>query len=211
MRFCCLLACLLLPLRAEIIDRLAIAVGNQVITQLQIDEELRVTAMLNHKPVERSLEERRAAADRLVEQLLIKVEMELSRFPLPTPAEVEKYLQGIMESSSSAEDFSRTLANYNLTLPIVQRHLELQLMELKFVDFRFRPDATVSDSDVEAAYQRQVASWKTTHSGQAPTLEASREPLRAMLLEERTDAALNTWLGESRKGVSIIYFDKTLE
>jgi hypothetical protein len=42
-------------------------------------------------------------------------------------------------------------------------------------------------------------------------LEASREPLRAMLVEERTDAALNTWLGESRKRVSIIYFDKTLE
>jgi len=211
MRFCCLIACLLMPLRAEIIDRLAIAVGNQVITQLQIDEELRVTAMLNHKQVERNLDERRTAADRLVEQLLIEVEMDLSRFPMPEPAEVDKYLQGIIEASGGEADFARTLANYTLTLPTVRRHLELQLMELKFVDFRFRPDATVSDSDVEAAYQRQVATWRTTHSGQPPTLEASREPLRAMLLEERTDAALNTWLGESRKRVSIIYFDKTLE
>jgi hypothetical protein len=210
-RFCYLIACLLLPLRAEIIDRLAIAVGNQVITQLQIDEELRVTAMLNHKPVERTLEERRAAADRLVEQLLIKLEMDLSRFPLPGAQEVDRYLQQIIEVNGGAQEFNKTLANLNLTVDTVRRHLELQLMEVRFVDFRFRPDTTVSDSDVEAAYQRQVASWKTSHSGEPPTLEASREPLRAMLVEERTDAALNTWLGESRKRVSIIYFDKTLE
>jgi len=105
-RFCYLIACLLLPLRAEIIDRLAIAVGNQVITQLQIDEELRVTAMLNHKPVERTLEERRAAADRLVEQLLIKLEMDLSRFPLPGAQEVDRYLQQIIEVNGGAQEFN---------------------------------------------------------------------------------------------------------
>jgi hypothetical protein len=211
MRCSLIICCLLLPARAEIIDRLAIAVGHQVITQLQLDEELRVTAMLNHKPVARSLEDRREAADRLVEQFLIKLEMELSHYTLPDTTEIDKYFQQIEESSGGPQEFAKTLRNFNLTPEILRAHLELQLTELKFIEVRFRPDVTVTDSDVEAAYQRQVAAWKQSHAGQPPTLEASREPLRAMLVEEHTDAALNTWLGESRKRVRLIYFDKALE
>jgi hypothetical protein len=197
--------------RAEIIDRLAIAVGYQIITELQIDEELRVTAMLNHKPVVRTLDERRDAADRLVEQLLIKVEMDLSRYPLPGSGDVDKYLQQIIESSGTAADFDKTLASFNLTVETLRRHLELQLTELRFIDFRFRPETAVSESDLAAAYQRLAAAWKQSHTGEPPSIEAAREPLRAMVAEEHTDAALNTWLGESRKRMAIIYFDKTLQ
>jgi hypothetical protein len=32
-----------------------------------------------------------------------------------------------------------------------------------------------------------------------------------MLLEERTNAALDNWLGENRKRVRLIYLDKSLE
>lgn len=198
-------------LKSEVIDRLAIAVGNQVITELQLDEELRVTAMLNHKPVVRSLEERREAADRLVEQLLIKLEMQLSRYALPDAREVDSYYQQIEEASGGAAELSKTLNSFHLTASVLRSHLELQLTELQFIGVRFRPDVTVSDGDVEAAYQRQVETWRKSHTGQPPTIEASREPLRAMLVEERTDAALNAWLGESRKRVALIYFDKALE
>jgi hypothetical protein len=211
MRVFCLVVCLLLPVRGEIIDRLAVAVGNQVITELQIDEELRVTAMLNHEPVVRSLEQRRAAADRLVEQLLITLEMQLSHYTLPDVSEVDKYYQQIEETSGGAAELDKTLHSFSLTPAILHGHLELQLTELKFIELRFRPDVTVSDADVEAAYRRQVAAWKQTHTGQPPTLEVSREPLYAMLMEERTDAALNTWLADSRKRLMIVYLDKTLE
>jgi hypothetical protein len=159
----------------------------------------------------RSLEERREAADRLVEQLLIKLEMQLSRYALPDTGEVDKYYQQIEEANGGAAELDKTLRSFNLTPETLRSHLELQLTELKFIGVRFRPDITVSDADVEAAYQRQVSVWKQTHTGQPPTLEVSRGPLYSMLMEERTDAALNNWLAESRKRVTIVYLDKTLE
>ncbi len=196
----------------EIIDRLAITVGNQVITEMQIDEELRVTALLNHETsVVRSLELRRDAADRMVEQLLIKIEMQLSRYTLPDSNKIERYYQQTEEANGGAAEFDKTLRSFNLTPEILRSHIELILTESNFVDVRFRPDVTVSDSDVEAAYQSRMAIWKQTHSGTPPTLESSRDSLRAMLVEERTDAALNNWLAESRKRVRLIYLDKTLE
>ncbi len=68
---------------AEIIDRIVITVGNQVITQSQVDDEIRVTAFLNHEKVDLSAAARKQAASRLIEQALIKREMDLSRYPLP--------------------------------------------------------------------------------------------------------------------------------
>jgi hypothetical protein len=211
MRRFCLIACLILPLHGEIVDRLAVAVGHQIITQLQLDEELRVTALLNHQPVTRTLEERRAAADRLVEQLLIKHEMELSRYPLPGDEDVAKYLQQVREQNGGPAELDKALRAYDVTEDTLRQHLELQLTALRFVEYRFRPDASVSDTEVEAAYQREIANWKTAHRGDPPTLEASRERIRSALLEERTDAALNAWLAEGRKQVNIVYLDKDLQ
>src|SRR6185437_16496943 len=87
--------CLVYSLRAEIVDRLVVAGGQQTITQLQLDEEIRVTALLNRRPVARDIETSRAAADRLVGQLLIRREMEQSRYPLPDQQDVDLYLEQI--------------------------------------------------------------------------------------------------------------------
>jgi len=51
----------------EIIDKIVITVANQVITQSQIDDEIRVTAFLNREKVDLSAEARKQAAARLVE------------------------------------------------------------------------------------------------------------------------------------------------
>ena len=86
-------ACSLLPLHAEIVDRIAITAGRQVITELQLDEELRVVAFLNHQPIARDANARRAAADRLIEQLLIKRDLDLSHYPPPSPADVDDFME----------------------------------------------------------------------------------------------------------------------
>ncbi len=206
-RLCLVALLLMLPARGEIIDRIAITVSNRVITELEIDEELRVTALLNHQAVDRSLELRRDAADRLVEQLLIKIEMELSRYELPSDNEITKYYEQIEEENGGPGQMEKTLHSYYLTPAELRSHLALQLTELKFIEVRFRPDVGVSDSEVEAAYRDRVAAWKTDHNGPEPTMDSIRETL----VEQRTDAALDSWLTESRKRVRIVYLDKALE
>ncbi|MBV9158725.1 MAG: hypothetical protein JO097_20865, partial [Acidobacteriaceae bacterium] len=81
MRSLLLLACFFGPLPAEVVDRIAIIIGRNVVTELQIDEELRVTAFLNNQPVTRDSATRRAAASRLIAQLLVERDMRLSHYP----------------------------------------------------------------------------------------------------------------------------------
>ena len=190
-----LLTAFSLTLRAELIDRLAITVGQQVITELGIDEDLRVIA----------LEARRAAADRLVQRLLIQHEMEVSRYPLPSDQEVSIYLQQVENSLGGESAFPNLLKSYNLTQATLVNYLKAQLTMLRFIEYRFSPDVSVSDADIDLTNQ-------TEHPGVAPPplTQAKRDAISQKLTEERTDAALNSWLAESRKQVNIVYLDTDL-
>ncbi len=161
---------------AAIVDRVAIAIGYQAITASQIDEELRVTALLNHLPVAENANARRDAADRLIQQFLITRETEVSHFPAPERADVDTYYQQIEQDFGGTPRLRQELQKYKLDESVFRDHLSLQLTTLRFVEFRFRPEFAVSDSEVE----------------------------------QRTDQALNIWLGQARRRFNILYLDKSL-
>jgi hypothetical protein len=205
-----MIVCFALTASAEMIDRLAIVVGREVITELQLDEELRVAAFLNHEPINRDLNTRRAAAGRLVQQLIVRREIEVSRYPLPEEQDLNKYFEQIRGEFRSAENFDQALARYGLTERILGDHLALQLTTLRFIEFRFQPETDVSDSEIQAAYKREIARRETAQSGAAPSLKTSRESIRKALVEERIDSALDAWLQERRRRVHIVYVDASL-
>src|ERR1017187_6822016 len=76
-----------LPARAEIIDRIAVSVGNRVIAESDLHREIRVAAFLDGVQPDFSPAGRRATAERMVEQVLIRRELEISRYPIPSAAE----------------------------------------------------------------------------------------------------------------------------
>lgn len=200
----------LLP-QSAVLDKIAITVDRRVITEFQLDEEIRVTALLNHEPVERSLDTRRAAADRLVEQELVRREMELNQYPEPSAGEVAPLLEAAKGDFGGAAALTSAMEKHHVDDRILRNHLRLQLMLLKFVDVRFRPDVEVTDNDVEAYYRQQFDEWPKTHKTPPPSLEASRAAIEKKLTDERADYALSSWLEETRKQVDIIYIDKDLD
>lgn len=139
-----LLLMITLPLTAEIVDRVEIAIGHEAITRSEIDEELRVTALLNHTPPQINPATQRAAAGRLVEQFLVAREIEVSHFPLPDAKEVAAYEQGIERDFGGAAGLAHALAAYNITQPVLDRHLALQLRILRFTEFRFPTDEALN-------------------------------------------------------------------
>lgn len=211
-RACLLLGCFALAACPEIVDRLALVVGQQVVTELQLDEEIRVTAFLNRQPVIRDPAARRAAADRLVQQMLVKREMDLSHYPLPAQAEVSEYVKGIQRQQGlSSSTFTQALSEYELTEETLKDHLALQLTTLRFIQYRFQPEIDVPETAIINRYKAEIVNWKTRHTGPPPTLDQSKDSIREALLEERTDNALNAWIEDARKRVNIRYLDKTLQ
>ena len=201
------LACL----RGEIVDRIVVTVDKKVITEGQLDEELRVTALLNHEPIERDREKRRAAADRLIQQTLISKEMDLSRYPVPSPEDVSAYYEEVVKQYGGTAELEQALVRYSVRKDVLLEHLRFQLMTLRFLAYRFQPEIDISDKEIAEAYQKKIADWKQTHTGTPPSLEESRETIKKSIMDERTDFAFSNWLEESRKQVQITYLDPQLQ
>ena len=79
------LFCLLLLLSGEVLDRLALSVGGEIITEQQVLLHIRTAAMLNGEPAVETTAEKRKAAQKLLELALIRIEMQNNRYPLPSP------------------------------------------------------------------------------------------------------------------------------
>lgn len=196
---------------SAIIDRIAITVGNQVITETQIDEEIRVTAFLNRDKVDLSAVGRKQAAGRLIEQALIRREMDLSRYPLPELSDASESLKGIQALYPSATAFQNALEEYGITVDELTRRLWWQLTLLRFIDYRFRPGIQIPAADVQAYYQQQVIEWQQQGIKPIPTLQASRDRIEEILTQKRIDQALDQWLQDTEKQVTINYLDLSLK
>ena len=202
--FCCLL-------RGEIIDRIAISVGNQVITENQLDEEIRLTDFLNHEKLDLSIGERKKAAGRLIEQALVKRDLDLSRYPLPTPSDADKMLHDVQQGYAPESRYQQMLQQYGITEDGLKRRLLWQLTLLRFVDFRFRPGIQIPEADIKSYYDQELEKWKQQGAQPAPTLEDSRAKIEEILTQQRIDQALDTWIGETRNQVTINYLDEALK
>jgi hypothetical protein len=197
--------------KAEIIDRIAISVGNQVITEGQVDEEIRLTAFLNHEKLDLSIAERKKAAVRLIEQALVKRDLDLSRYPVPTPADADASLHDVKVSYDPESRYQQMLQQYGISEEALKRRLLWQLTLLRFVDFRFRPGIQIPEADVKTYYDQELTKWNKQGIQPLPTLEDSRAKIEEILTQQRIDQALDTWMAETRKQVTINYLDEALK
>lgn len=203
---CCFI--LLLPglLCGEIIDRIAVIVGNQVITESRVREEIRLTAFLDESEPAYSVAERRAAAGRLVEQTLIRSEIRAGQFTPPAVTEADGMVAEFkQEHFKSQDEYQQALKKYGLRDTDIHRHFLRQLAALRFIDLRFRPTVEVTDAEVWDYYRyKLVPRWQEARERVQP-FEEVRGEVSEILKQERVDQALDTWIKEMRERVRIEY------
>jgi hypothetical protein len=193
-----------------IIDRVAVVVGEAVITESEITRQIRITAFLNGEKPDFSPAGKRAAADRLVEQALMRKEIEASKFVPATLPEYEPAFDVFRKSRFASEAaYDQALAAYGITSGDVKEHFQWQATVLKFIDLRFRPGIQVPDADIQDYYQHQLlAEWTKTNKAPPPSLEEARDAIDKILSSQRTDNALDRWLGQARTQTRITYRDE---
>jgi hypothetical protein len=206
------LAALAAVVHAEIIDRLAVSVGNSVITASDLDREIRVTAFLDSKPLDFTAASKRATAERLIEQKLIRREIELSRYPIPDAASVEPMYKESRTHFKSDEDFRRALAEYDISEQDVKAQLLWQLTLLRFVEVRFRPGIQATDQDIRDYFEKVVKpTVEAAHPAEPVTLDDYRDKIEETLTGQRADREMDTWLKETRKRMEIVFHEELFQ
>lgn len=190
---CCgtgLLACPVLVLAlfssspAAVVDRVAVVVGNHVITQSEVNDEVRLTAFLNQQPLDLGPQQRRAAAERLVDQELIRNEMKIGGYMPPTADDAEAALRSFQqEHFPSISEFRAALEKYGITEDQFKEHLLWELKVLRFTDIRFQAGSPPSPGET-------ANRWRPG-SGAPPEENGVDERMDAWLKDARSQTRID--------------------
>jgi hypothetical protein len=204
--FCCL------PAASVVIDRIAVIVDKHVIKTSDIDRDTRVTEFLNREPVNTSRDARQKSAERLIDQTVIREEMEKGGYTQSTADEVSGMMRQILTQRFAGSDarMKAELSRYGLTEAQLRLQLQWQLDVLKFMDQRFRPAVLVTDEEVRQYYDQHKAEVERQFP-QAETYAAIEPKVRASMEEQRMNQSFDNWLTAARKRDRIVYHQEAFQ
>jgi hypothetical protein len=196
---------------AAIIDRIAVSVGSRVITETDLDREIRITAFLNNAPLRSRLgnEEKREAAERMVDQTLVRNEVEANRYPPPSAADTAAALEEEKARFGNDAAYRRALAEYGISEDDLKARLTWQLALLRFIGVRFRPGIQITPAEILKYFNEHMrAGLIAAHPGQTPSVDDYSAGIEQTLISQAADQQVEQWLKEARRRTHIQFHDE---
>ena len=154
---------------AAVLDRVALVIDKKVITESEVIDELRLTEFLNSQPLDLGPAARRAAAEHLVDQELLRREIEISNFSLPAAGEADMLLWKFRQDRfPTPAAYRAALQKYEISEDQLREHLLWQLTAIRYTDFRFRSLQTetsgqsadrAADDTADSTVDHQMDAW----------------------------------------------------
>jgi peptidyl-prolyl cis-trans isomerase SurA len=197
---------------AVTIDRIAVIAGNRLIKASDIDRDLRVTEFLNNEPLSLSADAKKKAAERLIDQTIIREEIATGGFTWAAYPEATAVADRIRKDrfQDSAARMNQALSQYGINESELREQLRLQLTVIRFIDERFRAGVLVSDEDLQKYYDEHRADLVRQYPN-GNSLETLSPAIRTSLEGERVNQEFEAWLQEVRKSERIEYRKGALE
>jgi hypothetical protein len=188
---------------AAVLDRIAVTVGNEAITESEVIEEIRITSFLNNEPLDFSPAARRVAADRLVDQYLIRHELEAGSYPSPDQTQATKLIADFTKTHFPGRaEFEKKLKQYGITEEDLASHLRFQLQAIQFTDLRF-----AAASSNEAYRTATPAAGPPTTETTSTAAPSATDPAAAT----KVDQQLDDWLKQVRTQTRIEFKKEAFE
>jgi hypothetical protein len=189
-----------------VIDRIAVVVGKHAIKTSDIDRDVRATQFLNHERPDFSVDTKRKAAERLIDQTLIGDEMEKGKYARSGAGDLDAMFKRLLQDrfGGSAARMKDSLSEYGLGEDQLRMQLQWQLDVMRFIEERFRPGVLVTDDEVRSYYDARQADLKRQFP-QLRTYEALAPKIRTSLEGERLNGNFEQWLTQVRQRNRVEY------
>lgn len=169
------------PPRPEVVERIVAVVDERPLLLSDLRALMAVRGLAEGEALEAVIDER-------------LMQLEASRLPQAdvSPEEEDRALSLLLET--------RKHLRAEAPEPDLRRLLRRQLVILKYVEFRFRPQVRVGDDEVRKAWEEEQAGRP---AGSA--LEDAQELIRARLERRALDERIEAWVRELRSRADVRY------
>jgi hypothetical protein len=193
---------------SEVLDGIAVAVNGHVILRSDWQDEVRYEFFVAAKPLQGiTLEDRKGALDRLIDQELLREQTGTSEVRPASPEEIEKQYEIVKADygrDHGALTWSAVLVSYHLTEADIKNHIALELSQLRLVDAHFRPSIQVDAAAIADYYRDHMAPHPA--GGQRISLKEATPKIRELLTQEKMNQLLGPWLESLRSQAQIKIF-----
>lgn len=190
--------------QAVLVDRIAVVAGDHAVKDSDIERDIRVVSFLNKEKPDFSAANRKQAAQRLIDQTLIRRDIELARYAEADPQEVDQLYRQVRGRYPTEDRFQAALREAAIIDTELRHALTWQVTVLRFIEQRFRPAATVSEETARQYYQQHRAEFQNTNYAQA------RPRIENVLRGNEVNQAFYAWLEQARGAAKIRYLEEEL-
>jgi hypothetical protein len=180
------------------VDGVAARIEDDIITESEVRELAAFQLLVDGKSKPRA-----ELIRELSDQWLIRSEATATKYAQPPAADVDRAYAEFVKQFPSPEDFQKRCASAGLTEAAVRRMVAQQLYLARFIDYRFRPEAQVSDEQVETYYRDEFSPQLKARDEPVPPLDDVDETIREVLIQRAISDRAAKWLSESRDKLKI--------
>ena len=183
---------------AETIDRVVAVVNSHTILLSEWDTAARLEALLDHRPLDSITDAtRHATFDRMIDQELLRGEMENSSVKRSSPEDVTaKLLDVRRQYSAVATDvqWHELLARYGVTEPELEAAIASELDGLRLLDFRLRSSAQPEAAQIERYYHSVYEPAMLAKRARPAPLADVTPQIREILTQQKLTDLTSSWM-----------------
>jgi hypothetical protein len=187
----------------EILDRIVARVENDIILLSDVQALSRYQLFVDGKS-----ETAAQVLDRLIDQWIVQTEADVSHFPHPSDADIDRSLSQLQKSFASIEEYEARKVQSGLNDSEIRRIVGLQLYLSSYLDSRFRPGVQIDSKAIEDFYVNKVLPQAKSRGQEPPSLDVARDFIQEALIQQGINEQADRWLKESRVRLHI---EKLLE
>ncbi len=190
-----------MPASQETVDRIVARVENDIILLSDIRALSRYQQLLDGKS-----ETDAQILERLIDQWIVRTEADVSRFPYPSDAEIERGLERVRKSFTSTEEYEARKKQSGLSDAEIREMVAAQVYLSNYLDSRFRPGVQIDPKTIDDFYQKSIVPRAKARGQEPPPLDEARDFIQEALVQSGINDQADQWLIESKARLHIEKF-----
>lgn len=189
----------------QIVDRMVANVNGHVVLQSDWEEELAFEAFVNARsPESFTVEERKAALDRLIDQELLREQVRPSEgAPSEEIAARVRDVRKLHTEAATEDGWKVALQHCGITQADLERRLGESIQLMRLVEARLRPAIQIDQKAVESYYHEQLIPELKKAGNKEVALPEVFGHIKDLLAEQRLNQLLHGWLATLRSSSRI--------
>jgi hypothetical protein len=182
----------------EIVDRIVARVENDIILLSDVRVLSRYQQLVDGKS-----ETDARVLDRLIDQWIVRTEADVSHFPHPSDADIDRGMERLRGSFARTEEYEARKKQCGLSDRELRDIVAAQLYLSNYLDSRFRPAVQIDPKAIEDFYEKGIVPRAKARGEEPPPLDAARDAIQEALIQRGINDQAEQWLKESRSRLHI--------